>query len=103
MVIRSKRQAETRRRPPPQGSREGRYTETAEKYERRLRRDRILGTAGLVIFGPLLLVNLLLEWWPEGRLLPGGHSEAYFFVGILGLAYSAWVRFDRGMNRGKRR
>lgn len=102
MVSRSKRKAETRGWPLP-GSREARYTETAEEYAARLRRDRILGTTGLLVFGLLLLVNLLLEWWPEGRLLPGGHSEAYFFVGILGLAYSAWVRFDLGMKRGKRR
>lgn len=62
MASRWKRQTETGRRRPPPGSLAARYVETAEEYEWRLRRDRVLGTVGLAIFGLLLLLNLIMEW-----------------------------------------
>lgn len=55
------------------------------------------------MFGVVLLLNFILEIAPELPLLPGGHSELYFFVALVGVAYSAWVRFDLGMNRRNRR
>lgn len=87
----------------PQGSRFDKYTESVTQYKRRQARDRIVGTAALVVFGALLLANLVMEFAPTLVLLPGGHSELYFMLSLLGLGGALWIRFDLGMNRGQRR
>lgn len=87
----------------PQGSRFDKYTESVAEYERRQARDRIIGTAALVIFGALFLANLVMEFAPTLVLLPGGHSELYFMLALLGLGGALWIRFDLGMNRRQRR
>lgn len=87
----------------PQGSRLNHYTETVAEYERRQRRDRIVGTVGLVGFGIVFLVNLVMEFAPALVLLPGGHSELYFLAGLVGLFWALWIRFDLGMRRRQRR
>lgn len=83
--------------------REDRFTETREQYVRRLRRDRVLGVAGLVAAVSVLLLNLVMEFAPRLRLLPGGHSELYFIAGVVAAGWSAWVAFDLGMSWRKRR
>ena len=89
-------------RPPP-GSRRPQHTETVAEYERRQARDRVLGTAGLVVFGVVVLVNLVMEFVPQLVLLPGGHSELYFVASILTAGASAWIAFDLGNSRRARR
>lgn len=79
------------------------YQETPQQHRRRLRRDRVLSTVGLVVFGIVLLLNLVMEVSPEPRLLPGGHSELYFLAAVVGLAVSTWIRFDLGATRRDRR
>lgn len=90
-----------KRRPKNDGSQ--RYAESRQAYERRQRRDQLVGTLGLVVFGFLLVANLILEMAPDLPLLPGGHSELYFVAAVAGVAYSAWIRFDLGLTRRKRR
>jgi hypothetical protein len=80
-----------------------RYEESVAAYERRQRRDKILGTVGLVVGGLVLLLNLIMEFDTSVLLLPGGHSELYFLASILVLGYAAWVRFDLGLDRRERR
>lgn len=70
--------------------------ETPAEFQQRVRRARLLGTIGLAVFSALFLVNLYLEFNATPRLLPGGHSELYFFVAVVGLFASAWQRFDWG-------
>lgn len=89
-------------RPPP-GSRRPQHTETVAEYERRQARDRVLGTAGLAVFGVVVLVNLVMEFVPQLVLLPGGHSELYFMGGLFGFGWALWVRFDLGLDRRQRR
>lgn len=79
------------------------HRESFDQYERRQARDRKIGLAGLILFGVLLLVYLLMEFVPNLAVLPGGHSEAYFAVAVAGVVWAAWVEFDLGMNRRHRR
>lgn len=95
--------ARRRERRPLPGSRLDKYTESVAEYERRQVRDQIVGTTGLVIFGVVLLLNLVMEFVPDLVLLPGGHSELYFMVGLIGFGWALWVRFDLGLDRRKRR
>lgn len=87
----------------PRRPNDGKFTETTRQYERRLARDRVLSTAAMVIFIPMLLVNLWMEFDTSVVLLPGGHSEFYFMLSLVGLAWGAWVRFDLGLDRQERR
>lgn len=87
----------------PKGSRRNRYEESAAAYERRERRDKILGTVGLGVGGIVLVLNLIMEFDASIVLLPGGHSELYLLASVLVLGYAAWVRFDLGLNRRERR
>lgn len=79
------------------------FTETIKQYERRLARERVLSTAAMVVFGVMLLVNLWMEFDPSVVLLPGGHSEFYFMLSLIGIAWGGWVRFDLGLDRRRRR
>lgn len=66
-------------------------------------RDRVFSTSAIVVFGVVLVVNLWMEFDPSTVLLPGGHSEAYFMVALVGIAWGAWGRFDLGLDRRERR
>lgn len=79
------------------------HRESFEQYERRQARDRKLGVAGLVMFGVLFMVYLLMEFVTPLVLLPGGHWEGYVALALVGAAWAAWVAFDLGMNRRHRR
>lgn len=79
------------------------FTESVGEHERRLARDRLLGTAGMIIFGVVVVANLVMEFMPDLVLLPGGHSELYLVLGLIGLGWALWVRFDLGVNRQQRR
>jgi hypothetical protein len=79
------------------------YRETPQQYARRLRRDRIVGVTALVLTLLVLVLNYIMEYAPDLRLLPGGHSELYFIAGIAMASWSAWVAFDLGASRRKRR
>lgn len=83
--------------------REGRFEETVEQFNARLRRDRLLGLSGLTLSLVVLLLNLVLEFDGSLPLLPGGHSELYFLAGLSAAFVSAWIAFDLGNNRRTRR
>lgn len=82
---------------------EERFSETREQFEARLRRDKVIGLAGVALAGVVLLLNLAMELDSGLRLLPGGHSELYFLGGLLVLFASCWVAFDWGTKRRVRR
>jgi hypothetical protein len=77
--------------------------ETEEEFRQRVRRARLLGTIGLVVFSALFLANFYLEFNATPQLLPGGHSELYFLVAIVGIFASAWHRFDWGTTQRRPR
>jgi hypothetical protein len=89
--------------PPSAEGRQDRFRETPEQFERRLRRDRVLGLSGLAGALVVLLLNLIMEFDNSVQLLPGGHSEFYFVAGLAGAAVSAWIAFDLGSDRRVRR
>lgn len=79
------------------------FTETVERYQRRLRRDRVVGISGLAVSLLVLVVNLVMRLGADLPLLPGGHSPLYFLAGMIGAGWSAWVAFDLGNTRRQRR
>lgn len=79
------------------------FEETIEEYESRISRDRLLGLIGLIVGGGVLIVNFIMEFDADLRLLPGGHSEAYFGASLVVVAIAAWIRFDLGVKRSQRR
>ncbi len=80
----------------------GRQAPLAEvSWRARARRPlALVGFAGSVL---VLVLNYIMELVPELRLLPGGHSELYFMVGVVTAFGCAWVAFDLGMTQGRRR
>lgn len=91
----------TKKRRRPQASVQPR--ESHEAFERRLRRERVVGLGGLAVAALILVLNWIMEFAPELRLLPGGHSELYFLLGVVGATAAAWLAFDLGMTRQRRR
>lgn len=97
----------TRARPKKRRSGTGqasvrRQTPLAEApWRARVRRPLALaGFAGSIL---VLVLNYVMELVPVLRLLPGGHSELYFMVGVVTAFGCAWVAFDLGATQGRRR
>lgn len=91
------------KRPIRRGSQPQRVAESMRDFQRRQRRDTMFGIAGMIISGIVLILNLIMEIDNSIMLLPGGHSEVYFLAGLVAFAYAAWIKFDLGLNRRKRR
>ena len=68
----------------------------------RFRRERALGRVGLALAAVVGVLNLVMEFDASLRLLPGGHSEAYFLLAVAGAAAGAWFGFDLGLRERRR-
>lgn len=78
------------------GTPSGRYTAPRSPSVRlRGTRDRVIGTILLVVGVAIVVVNYVD--YGGMTLLPGGHQEYYFFLGIAIAATSSWWfgAFDR--------
>lgn len=79
------RPGEGKRRSPVEPSR--RYTPPAWRVYRP-RSHKLIGACLVALGAALILVNY--ADYTDLNLLPGGHQEAYFFLGILIAASGAW-------------
>lgn len=88
LVGRARRRA-ARSTPKPTGTTGGRYTPPAEHFVTvRPAFHKVIGALQILLGLAIVLVNYVD--FEDVRLLPGGHQEAYFLLGIVVAAGSLW-------------
>lgn len=73
----------------------GRYTPSSRAFRVRPRRHKIFGVIQLIVGVAIVIVNYVD--YADLQLLPGGHQEIYFVLGLVVAAGSMWWfgAFDR--------